>query len=64
VGLGGVARHSNFNDLKLQTCVSARIEPKGYFGALTNPEAVTPPARDMAGSHIGPSTSSELGAAP
>jgi uncharacterized protein YdaU (DUF1376 family) len=36
VGPGGVTRYSNFNDLKLQTCVSARIERKGVFGAVTN----------------------------
>jgi len=64
VGLGGVARHSNFNALKLQTSVSARIEPKSFFGAITNPKAITWFAHDTSGSHIVLSAGVEAGAAP
>ena len=37
VGPGGVSRRSNSNDLTLQTSVSARIDRKEAFGAITNP---------------------------
>jgi hypothetical protein len=42
VGPGGVPRQSNFNVLRLQTSVSARIERKGAFGAVTNQAAGGP----------------------
>jgi hypothetical protein len=55
VGPGGVPRRSNFNVLKLQTSISARIEPKGYFGAITNLKAAaTSPAHYASGSRIVP----------
>jgi hypothetical protein len=41
VGPGGVPRQSKFNSLHLQTCGSARIEPKGHFGAVTNRKAIS-----------------------
>jgi hypothetical protein len=36
VGPGGMPRQSNSNGLRLQTSVTARIERKGVFGAITN----------------------------
>jgi hypothetical protein len=62
VGPGGVARLSNFKDLKLQTCVSARIKAKGLFGALTNRKIVTAPVRDKSGWPVG-SSGAKAGAA-
>jgi hypothetical protein len=64
VGPGGVARYSNFNGLKLQTRVSARIERKGLFGAVTNWKTDIPPARNTAGRHIAPSEGAKSDAAP
>jgi hypothetical protein len=60
----GVARYSNFNDLKLQTCVSTRIEPKRFFGAVTNWETDIPPTRNTVGWHIAPSERANDAAAP
>jgi hypothetical protein len=63
VGPGGAARHSNFNGLRLQTCVPERIERKGIFGAATNLKTGIPFARNSARRHIAPSERPETGAA-
>jgi hypothetical protein len=52
VGPGGVTRFSNFNGLKLQTCVSVRIECKSIFGAVTNWKIEIPLPRISSVKHI------------
>jgi hypothetical protein len=45
--IGGMPRQSNFNGLHLQTRRSARIEPKGHFGAATNRTLASPEGKGV-----------------
>jgi hypothetical protein len=47
VGPGGMPQQSNFNGLHLQTRGSARIEPKGHFGAVTNRTLASPEGKGV-----------------